>query len=55
MKRIKNILYVVGAIVLLIIIFFRDDISERLDNIFWIFSGIWLLLIITLEIFFRRK
>jgi len=55
MKRIKNILYVIGAIVLIITIFFDDELPKKLDNILWILSGVLLLAIIILEAFFRKK
>ncbi len=55
MNKIKNLLYVIGAIVLIIKIFFRDDISKGLDNVLWLLCGILVLIIIFLEVLTRRK
>jgi len=55
MKKIKNILYIIGVIILIIKILFRDDISKDLDIITGYLLGVFLLVIIVLEVLTRRK
>jgi hypothetical protein len=55
MKTIKNILYIIGAIFLIIKIFFRDDIPKDLDLITGYLMGVFLLVVIILEVLTRRK
>lgn len=55
MKNIKNTLYFVGAILLIIKIFFRDNFNLELNKALWLSTGALLLVIIILEILTRRK
>lgn len=55
MIKLKNLIYILGAILLVVKIFFKDDISNTLSNVLWVLAGIFLLVIIVLEIFTRRK
>lgn len=55
MKIIKRVLYIVGAIILIIVLFFSDDISDEIDNVLWVLSGVLLFLIVVTEIFIKRK
>lgn len=55
MKIIKNALYALGTIVLIIKIFFREDISKGFDNVLTILAGVLLLIIIVVEVISRRK
>jgi len=55
MKKIKNFLYIIGAIVIIVTIFFKNDISDKLDNILWVVSGMWLIIIIILELIKKEK
>jgi len=55
MKRIKNILWILATIVLIIKIFFRDEISKELHyTLAWCLL-IWLLILIILEVITRKK
>jgi len=55
MKKIKNTLYIIGVIALIIKIFFRDDIPKDLDIMTGYLMGVFLLVIIILEVLTRRK
>lgn len=55
MKAIKNTFYIIGAIALIIKIFFRDDIPQNLDVMTGYLMGVFLLVIIILEVLTRRK
>jgi hypothetical protein len=55
MERIKNALYIFGAIIVIIRIFFRDDFSKELNNIIFWTIGIVLLSIIILEVITRKR
>jgi hypothetical protein len=55
MKKIKNILYVLGAILLILKIFFKENFSEELNNGLWLSTGIFLLLIIIFEVLTKRR
>jgi len=55
MNKIKNSIYVIGAIILIIKIFFRDDISKDLDIKTGYLMGVLLLVVIILEVLTRRK
>lgn len=55
MKKIKNILYIIGVIILIIKIFFRDDIPKDLDIKTGYLMGVFLLAVIVLEVLTRRK
>ena len=55
MKKIKNLLYVIGAVILIIKIFFREDIPIELDIMTGYLSGVFLLAIIILEVLSKRK
>lgn len=48
-------LYVIGVVILIIKIFFRDDIPKELDIITGYLLGGFLLIIIVLEVLTRRK
>ena len=55
MKNIKNISYVLGAIILIVKIFFKDNFSEEINTGLWASTGILLLIIIILEVLTKRK
>ncbi len=55
MKKIKNLLYVIGVVILIIKIFFREDIPKELDIMTGYLLGVFLLVIIVLELLTRRK
>ena len=55
MKKVKNILYIIGVITLIMKIFFRDDIAKDLDIMTGYLLGVFLLAIIILEVLTRRK
>jgi hypothetical protein len=55
MKNIKNTLYVLGAILLIIKIFLGDSFTKELNNVLWLSTGVLLLLIIIFEVLTRRK
>jgi hypothetical protein len=55
MKKIKSILYIIGVIILIIKIFFRADIPKDLDIMTGYLLGVFLLIIIVLEVLTRRK
>jgi len=55
MKKSKNLLYVIGVVILIIKIFFREDIPKELDILTGYLLGIFLLIIIILELLTRRK
>jgi len=55
MKTIKAILYVLGAILLIIIIFFKKDLPLQVANLTWIISGVLLFMIMITELLTRRK
>lgn len=55
MKTIKNILYIIGVIILIIKIFFRGDIPKDMDIMTGYLLGVFLLVIIILEVLTRRK
>jgi hypothetical protein len=55
MKKAINILYIIGAILLIAIVFFKDDFSDKINNGLLIAAGVQVLLIVTLEILTRRK
>jgi len=55
MQRLKNIIYVLGFILLVIILFFKKDLPSTIVNSTWIISGILLFSIIILEIVTKRR
>lgn len=55
MKKAINILYIIGAILLIAIVFFKEDFSDKINNGLLIAAGVQVLLIVTLEILTRRK
>jgi hypothetical protein len=55
MKTIKNTLYIIGVIVLIVKIFFRDDIPKDLDIMTGYLMGVFLLVVIILEVLTRQK
>ena len=55
MKKIKNILYVLGAIILIIRIFFGNEISNELYDISGWLCVVLFLIITVLEVITRKK
>ena len=55
MQRLKNIIYILGFILLVVIIFFKKDLPLAIANSTWIVSGVLLIFIIILEIVTRRR
>jgi len=55
MQRLKNIIYFLGFILLVIIIFFKKDLPLVMANSTWIVSGLLLISIIILEILTKRR
>jgi len=55
LNKIKSSIYVFGAILLVIKIFFENDLSNNTKLAHYILSGITLTLLVILEIYTRRK
>jgi len=55
MERFRNILYVIGAIVVIIRLFFRDDMSEKLRNVSYVLVCVCLALVVVFEIIMWKK
>lgn len=54
-QRIKKYFYIMGFILLIIIIFFKENVPARIASILWIFCYVLLLLIVVSEIVTRKK
>jgi len=55
MKTIKNASYIIGAIILIIKIFYKEDISKEFSLFLWLLSIVLVLCIIIIEINIWRK
>lgn len=55
MNKIKNLVYIVGGILLIVKIFFKDIIPEGFHTIKFILAVFFLLIIIILELLTRKK
>lgn len=55
MLQVKKYFYVLGIVLLVVILFFKNNIPLRIADNLWIISGILLFLIILSEIFTRKK
>jgi hypothetical protein len=55
MQRLKNIIYILGFILLVVIIFFKKDLPLAMANLTWVVSGVLLFLIIVLEIVTKKR
>ncbi len=55
MEKIKNMLYVIGTVILIIKIFFRENILKEIDIMTGYLLGVFLLVIIVLEVLTNRK
>jgi len=55
MKKIKNAIYIIGAFLVIVKVFFRENISKELNDILLISAIILLSLIIIFEVFTKEK
>ncbi len=55
MQRLKNIIYILGFILLIVIIFIKKDLPLTIANSTWIVSGVLLTLIVILEIMTKLR
>jgi protein-S-isoprenylcysteine O-methyltransferase Ste14 len=52
---IKKLLYIIGVLVVIVSIFFSNELPEILSNLLWILASILLLLIIIFEIITKGR
>ena len=55
MKKAINILYIIGVILVIALIFFKEDFSDKLNLGLGISAGVVLLIIVILEKLTKRK
>jgi len=55
MKYFKYSLYIIGAILVIILLFFDDHFSQEMVKALRILCGILLVLVVLIEIIFRKK